>query len=170
MIVDSDDDDEPTKAAARPVPEAEFEEEEEELDPDQPYPSFVQQLQLSLHTEVLHLAVPQVPAVSALRSADTIPAIFSKNLVFAVTCADCTIRVITLPLNPPPDAVKEKRHSPQSQFGEDVVKIHGHQSVPRGITMSWTSRIEPSSKNLSDDEMDVDDEVDPTATPGSTLR
>ena len=169
MIIDSDDDEPAKPAAPPPVKEAEFEDEEEELDPDQPYPSFVQQLRLSLNTEVLHIAVPQIPAVSSLRSADTIPAIFSKKMVFTVACADCTIRVVTLSLSPPPDAVKEKPHSPKSQFGEDIVKVVGHQSIPRGLTMTWTSRSEPTSHDTSDDEMDVD-EGDAAATPGRRRR
>ena len=96
MIIDSDDD-EPAKAAAEPPPKAEFEPEEEELDPDQSYASIVQQLSLCLGTQVLHIAVPQIPSASTLRPADTIPPIFTKNLVFTVACADSTVRVITLP-------------------------------------------------------------------------
>ncbi|KAH7378738.1 hypothetical protein BKA66DRAFT_142092 [Pyrenochaeta sp. MPI-SDFR-AT-0127] len=169
MIIDSDDD-EPAKATPQQAaPEAEFEDEEEELDPDQPYPSIIQQLCLSLNTEVLHVAVPQIPAVSPLRPADTIPPIFSKKIVFSVACADSTIRVVTLPLNPPPNAAKEKPLSAKSQFGEDVVKIHGHQSIPRGITMTWTSKGEPSFKDEVEDDMDVDGE-DTSVTPGRRRR
>ncbi|CAO2656128.1 Nn.00g049310.m01.CDS01 [Neocucurbitaria sp. VM-36] len=170
MIIDSDDD-QPAKAASQqPAPEAEFEDEEEELDPDQPYPSITQHLRLSLNTEVLQVAVPHIPIVSSLRPADTIPTIFSKKIVFTVACADSTIRVITLPLNPAPDAVKEKPLSASSQFGEEVVKVHGHQSITRGITMTWTSKAEPSSKDEPEDDMDVDGEGDATATPGRRRR
>ncbi|KAJ8107031.1 hypothetical protein OPT61_g9147 [Boeremia exigua] len=165
MIIDSDDD-EPAKAPAQSMPQAEFEDEEEELDPDQPYPSIVQQIRLSFNTEVLHIAVPQVPSENARRPADTIPAIFSKKLVFAATCADSTIRVVTLPLSPPPHSAKEKPLSAKSQYGEEVVKFHGHQSIARGVTMTWTSRGE-SAKYESDDEMDVDGAG---ATPGQRRR
>jgi hypothetical protein len=158
MIIDSDDDEPAQAATQQPAPEAEFEDEEEELDPSQPYPSFVQQLRLALNTQVLHIAVPQIPTVSSLRPADTVPAILTKKLVFAVTCADCTVRVITLPLSPPPDSVKEKPYSAQSQFGEETVKVHAHQSIPRGVTITWTSRSE--SKDQSDDDMDIDGEGD----------
>jgi WD40 repeat protein len=171
MIIDSDDDDS-AKAASQPTaPEAEFEDDEEELDPDQPYPSFVQQVRISLNTEVLHIAVPQIPAVSSLRPADTIPAIFSKKIIFTVACADCTVRVITLPLGPPPQAAKEKPLSTRSQFGEEVVKVHGHQSIARGVTMTWTSRSEPDSMDDSEDDMDVDGDDDAAATtPGRRRR
>ena len=170
MIIDSDDD-EPAKAPpAQPMPQAEFEDEEEELDPDQPYPSVVQQVRLSFNTQVLHIAVPQVPTVSALRPADTIPAIFSNKLIFTATCADSTIRVVTLPLSPPPHSAREKPLSASSQYGEEVVKFHGHQSIARGVTMTWTSRGEPSAKHETDDEMDVDPEDHVGATPGRRRR
>ncbi|KAH7085232.1 hypothetical protein BKA63DRAFT_485195 [Paraphoma chrysanthemicola] len=170
MIIDSDDED-TSKAASQPsVPEAEFEDEGEELDPDQPYSSFVQQVSISLNTEVLHIAVPQIPTVSSLRPADTIPAIFSKRIVFTVACADCTVRVITLPLSPPPQAAKEKTLSAKSQIGEEVVKVHGHQNIPRGITMTWTSRGNPDSKSGSNDEMDVDGDDTAANTPGRRRR
>jgi hypothetical protein len=165
MIIDSDDD-EPAKAAApQPLPEAEFADEEEELDPDQPYPSIVRQLSLTLHTEVLHIAVPQIPTASALRPADTVPPLFSKKLVFTVACADSTIRVITLPLSPPPHVAREKPLSAKPQFGEEVVKVQGHQSIPRGISMTWTARGEPNTKDEPEDGMDLDDEGDTTMTP-----
>jgi hypothetical protein len=170
MIIDSDDD-EPAKAASQqPAPAAEFEDEEEELDPDQPYPSFVQQLRLALGTEVLHLAVPQVPTISSIRPADTIPAIFSTHMVFTVTCADCTIRVITLPLSPPSELAKEKPLSAKSQYGEEITKVQAHQSIARGVSVTWTARSEPSSKDPSDDEMDMDGEGDAATTPARRRR
>ncbi|KAI4668744.1 uncharacterized protein J4E78_002572 [Alternaria triticimaculans] len=162
MIIDSDDD-EPAKAAAEPLPKAEFEDEEEELDPDQPYASIVQQLSLSLSTQVLHIAVPQIPSASTLRPADTIPPIFSQNIVFTVACADSTICIITLPLSPPPHVAKDKLHGVKPQFGENVVKVHGHQSIPMGVTMTWTARGEPSSAEDGDDDVDMDEEEEDTA-------
>jgi hypothetical protein len=167
MIIDSDDD-APAKSAPQPPPEAEFEDEEEELDPDQPYPSIIQHLRLALNTEVLHIAIPQIPVVSALRSADTIPAIFSKNIVFTVACADYGVRVITLPLNPPSNDAKETSSGSKSQFGEVILRIPnhaGHQSIPKGVTMTWTARNEPRLGEQSDDDMDVDAEEDTTMTP-----
>ncbi|KAH8727066.1 hypothetical protein GQ44DRAFT_770505 [Phaeosphaeriaceae sp. PMI808] len=170
MIIDSDDDEPAKTAAQQPVPEAEFEDEDEELDPDNPYPSFVQHLRLSLNTQVLHIAVPEIPAVSSLRPTESMPALFSKKMVFTVTCADCTVRVISLSLSPPPNAVKEKPHSAASQFGEEVIKVHGHQAIPRGVTMTWTSRSEPTFKDHSEDEMEVDGDGDAATTPPRRRR
>jgi hypothetical protein len=158
MISDSDED-EPSKPASLPVPEAEFEDQEEELDPDEPYPSVVQEVRMSLNTGVLHIAVPPVPATSELRAADSVPQIFSKKIVFVVACTDFSVRVITLPLNPPPQAAKERPSSAKTQYGEEIVKIPthaGHQTVPAGVSVTWTLKGEPSHKQPSEDEMDVD--------------
>jgi hypothetical protein len=162
MIIDSDDDYEPPKAAPQPLPKAEFEEEEEELDPDRPYPSIVQQLRLPLNTEVLHIAVPQIPASSELQPGQTIPPIFQEKMVFAVACTDFTVRIITLPLNPPPNAAKERPSAGKSMYGEDVVKIPthaGHQTVPSGVSVTWTSQAEPSHGQPAEDEMEVDQDT-----------
>lgn len=158
MIIDSDDEDEPPAKTAVP-PKAEYEDEEEELDPDQPYPSIIQHLRLSLDTEVLHIAIPHVPAISALRPASTVPAIFSSKIVFTVACADYSIRIITLPLDPPSDAAKQAPLSPQSQYGEEVFRIpshSAHKSIPYGVSMTWTSRAEPILEQSGDD-MDTDE-------------
>ena len=157
MIIDSDDD-EPAKSTSQQTAlAAEFEDEEEELDPDQPYLSLVQHLCLSLNTQVLHIAVPQIPVISPLRPADTVPPILGTKMIFTVACADSTIRIITLPLSPPPDTAKEKPLSAKSQFGEEIFKFHGHQSMSRGITMTWTAKGEPKPNDDANDEMDVDD-------------
>jgi hypothetical protein len=160
MIIDSDDEgNESIKAAPQPPPKAEFEDEEEELDPDKPYPSIIQQLSLSLNTAVIHIAVPQVPAALELRSADSIPPIFSKRIVFVVACADYSVRIVTLPLSPPPHATMERPPNASPQYGEDVIKIPthaGHQAIPTGISVTWTSQGEPSYSQPLEDEMDVD--------------
>jgi hypothetical protein len=159
MIIDSDDENEPPAKPTAP-PKAEYEDEEEELDPDQPYPSIIQHLRLSLNTEVLHIAIPHIPAISALRPASSVPAIFSNKIVFTVACADYSIRIITLPLEPPSDSAKQAPLSPQSQYGEEVFRIpshSGHKSIPLGISMTWTSRAEPVFDEQSGDEMEVDE-------------
>ncbi|KAF3005007.1 hypothetical protein E8E13_008717 [Curvularia kusanoi] len=171
MIIDSDDDAPAKPPPARTMPQAEFEDEEEELDPDQPYPSIVQQIRLSFNTSVVHIAVPQVPTASALRPAETTPAIFSKKLIFTAICADSTIRVVTLPLSPPPHSAKEQPLSPSSQYGEEVVKFHGHHSIARGVTMTWTSRGEPIARREDDDDdMEVDAAGPAGRTPGRRRR
>jgi hypothetical protein len=149
-----------------PVPTVEFEHEEEELDPAQPYPSVVQQIRLPLNTDVLHIAVPALAPPSDLQPADTTPPIFGRKIVFAIACADYSVRVVSLPLNPPPDAVKAPSSSGKLSFGEEITSIPiyaGHQDIPRGVSVTWTSQSELNQKEPSDDEMDVDG--DATAAP-----
>ncbi|PVI06976.1 hypothetical protein DM02DRAFT_638344 [Periconia macrospinosa] len=155
----SDSDSSPKKSAPPPLPEAEFEEEEEELDDDQPCPSIIQHVQLPLRTDVLHIAVPPIAPASELAPNSSRPPIFTNKLVFAVACADFTVRVITLPLSPPSEAAKERTSKGKSRYGEEVTAIPmhaGHQDIPRGVTMTWTSRSEPRHEKSRDDEMDVD--------------
>ncbi|KAF2259995.1 hypothetical protein CC78DRAFT_43386 [Lojkania enalia] len=162
MIIDSDDE-EPPAPPALPVPqpplEAEFEDEEEELDPDQPYPSIIQNACLSLNTEVVHIAVPEIPAASAIQPIESVPPVFSKKIVFTVACADCSVRIITMPLSPPSPASEAAPLSEKSQLGEEVLKIPthaGHQSIPRGVTMTWTSSTEPTPEQEAENEMEID--------------
>ena len=162
MIIDSDDD-EAAKATPVPPPSVEFEDEDEELDPDQPYPSIIQQLHLPLNTGVLHIAVPQVPTTSELRTPDSVPPIFSKKIVFVVACTDYSVRVVTLPLSPPPQAAKDQPSSARPQYGEEIVRIPshaGHQTIPTGVSVTWTSKGEPRSKQLSEGEIEVDGDGD----------
>ncbi|KAF1970441.1 hypothetical protein BU23DRAFT_474049, partial [Bimuria novae-zelandiae CBS 107.79] len=168
VIIDSDDD-EPAKTAPAPAPKAEFEEEDEELDPDRPYPSIIQQVRLPLDTEVLHIAVPQVPTAAELLPGEETPLIFKEKLVFAVACADFTVRIITLPLSPPPSAAKERPSNSKSLFGEEVVKIPtyvGHQTIPSGVSITWTSKAEPRGVAPPEDAMEVDGDEDKALASG----
>lgn len=170
VILDSDDDDdEPAKPAAVSPPTADFEDEEEELDPDRPYPSIVQHMRLPLNTNVLHIAVPHVPTASELRPGQVIPPIFNEKIVFAVACTDFTVRIVTLPLGPPPNVVKASLSKSKTLYGEEVVKIPsyiGHQTIPAGVSMTWTSKAEPRGMVPSEDVMEVDGEEDGAAVSG----
>lgn len=97
VIVIDDDEDE-----ARPEKEGQdelFEEEEEELDTDCPYPSVIQDVDVMMDTQVLHVTVPSFPA-SALRKSDTL----SRHAAIAVSCSDGTQRVVAFDLLPPTNA------------------------------------------------------------------
>ncbi|KAF2500671.1 hypothetical protein BU16DRAFT_254873 [Lophium mytilinum] len=160
MVIDDSDEDE-TPA------ETEFEEEVEELDPEAPYPTFIQQIDLALNVEVLHIAVPKIPEVTPIRPADSMPPIFSDKIVFAVACVDYDIRIITLPLSPPSHANKATPATKnKSKWGEQIIDIkNGHQSIPTGISMTWTST---SQKDLVDDwaeDIDMDDNEEEESTP-----
>lgn len=168
VIIDSDDD-EPARTVPTSPPQAEFEEEDEELDPSSPYPSIVQKLRLPLNTEVLHIAVPRVPKSSELLPGEAVPSIFSQKIVFAVACSDYTVRIISLPLSPPPNIAKERPLNSKSLYGEEVIRIPtyvGHQTIPNGVSMTWTSGAEPREAAVPDDRMEVDVDEDGTTALG----
>ncbi|CAI6338830.1 unnamed protein product [Periconia digitata] len=155
----SDSDSDPKEPAPKPLPKAAFADEEEELDLDHPFPPVIQHINLSLRTDVLHVAVPPIAPASELLSAGTTPPIFANKLVFAVACADFTVRIITLPLNPPSNVAKDRTSPSKSLYGEEVATIPayaGHQDIPRGVSMTWTARDASSRKPSQVDEMDVD--------------
>lgn len=160
-------DDEPSQPPTVVDDDVEFEDEDEEEDEAEPYPPVIQHLDLPLGTEVLYLSFPQVPSPSPYRPADLIPPILSDRIVLSVACADSSVRVITLPLTPPSDARKATdRSKNKAPYGEQVVRIegqHGHQSIPRGITMTWSSRTSntyPDDIDMDADGSDDDDDTD----------
>ncbi|KAB2576184.1 Nucleoporin NUP37 [Lasiodiplodia theobromae] len=161
-------DDEPSQAPPTIIDDdVEFESEEEEEDEAEPYPPVVQHLDLPLGTEVLYMSFPQVPSISPYRPANLIPPIFNERIVLSVACADSSVRVVTLPLTPPSQARKAaERSKSKALYGEQVLRIegqHGHQSIPRGITMTWSSRTSdtfPEDINMDADASDDDDDTE----------
>ncbi|GME22124.1 hypothetical protein GTA08_BOTSDO06542 [Neofusicoccum parvum] len=158
-------DDEPSQPPPTVVDDdVEFESEEDEEDESEPYPAVVQHLDLPLGTEVLYLSFPQVPSVSPYRPADLIPPIFNERIVLSVACADSSVRIITLPLTPPSDARKAAdRSKSKTPYGEQVLRIegqHGHQSIPRGLTMTWSSRTSETYPDDIDMDADASDDDD----------
>lgn len=169
MIIDSDD--EQPQSSAAPGGEAVYKSEEEEFDPFQPYPPIVQHIDLTLDTEVLHLALPRIPSVTPLRSAESIPPLFSQKIVCTVACADCSVRVITLPLAPPSESRKMRQQlgKDESRWGEEMVTIggqSGHQSIPNSVSMTWTVRgPTPSVDDVGVYDGDRVDETDSRSAP-----
>jgi len=119
--------------------EALFESDEEEIDDEQPCPSVVQDLEISLGSPVFHISVPCLSTQSARRSEADVPELFTQSIVAAVATADGTVKVITLPLDPPSAATKRKR-----RLGARVCTLTDapRLSLSRGITMTWTESVE----------------------------
>ncbi|KAK7519942.1 hypothetical protein IWZ03DRAFT_125557 [Phyllosticta citriasiana] len=164
------DDESPAQAPPPPTTQddAEFESEEEDANESEPNAHIVQQLDIPLGTEVLSLALPQLPHQPSYKPVDVIPPIFNEKIVVSAACADTSVRVITLPLTPPSDARKAAdRRKVQTPYGEQVLRIegqHGHQAIPSGITMSWTPNDADSlteDVDMEDDEDAEDDESEP---------
>ncbi|KAK7710535.1 hypothetical protein SLS57_008302 [Botryosphaeria dothidea] len=164
VMIDLTDDEPSQPPPAILEDDVEFESEEEEEDDSEPYPAVVQHLDLPLGTEVLYLSFPQVPSISPYRPAGLIPPIFNERIVLSVACADSSVRVITLPLAPPSNARKAAdRSKSKTPYGEQVLRIegqHGHQSIPRSITMTWSSRTSETNPDDIDVDADASDDDD----------
>lgn len=80
--------------------ENEFEADEEELDPDCPYPSIMQELNLDIQQEVLHVAVP------SLHSSSLTPPLLRTTALVAIAQSDGGVRLLQIPLAPPADIDK----------------------------------------------------------------
>ncbi|KAI9822379.1 MAG: hypothetical protein M1827_000098 [Pycnora praestabilis] len=164
MIIDSDDE-EPTKPTEKQESHNDgpiYEDDEEEFDPSEPYPPILQDLNLMFGTDVLHLSFLNLPS-------EKLPPIFSHKLVVAVACADCTVRIITLPLTPPSPASKAQKdlrsndgfgNVESGRCGEQVLILGnntGHRTIPNGVSMSITPRHNPIRDSADMDEDEDDD-------------
>ena len=155
---EEEDDDDESKQSDNGEPD--FTDEVEEFDPAKPYMSIIQHLDLPLETPVLHLAFPRLPQLSHPRKHPLSPPLLQHKMVVAVTCADNSIRLLTLPLKPPSPASKSRSelredptlcHAGHGSWGEELVTIQEvgcHQSLPRGVAVG----IMPQALQLDDEE------------------
>ncbi|KAI9792018.1 MAG: hypothetical protein M1835_008131 [Candelina submexicana] len=149
MIIDSDDE-EPAANLIKDKPT--FADELNEIDPSEPYLPIVQDLDLNLGTEVLHLSFPNVPSNLQALSADTVPPILSQKIVVAAACSDYSVRLLALPLDPPSHASKDRKgdvgrtRAGSGCWGEDILVIggnSGHQMIPSCVSLTFTTRHPP---------------------------
>ena len=157
MALDEDDDDGSNKSDSD---EPDFEDEEEEFDPGKPYLPLLQHLDLPLGTAVLHLSFPRLPQLSRPKKHALSPSLLKQKMVVVMTCADNSVRLLTLPLKPPSPASKSRSvlredvtlcNAGRGSWDEELVTIsspQGHQSLPRGVTVAMLPHIvQPSDKD-----------------------
>lgn len=153
MIIDSDDEEPPKSYNDTPA----FDDDEEELDFSEPYDPLIQTLDLPLGVAVLHFSFPYLPSEPTGSTMKSLPPLLSDRIVVAMACSDLSIRILTLPLVPPSPQSK-MRPELRSQipstklthghFGEQMLVIsggNGHQSIPRGISVTTTARSLPQA-------------------------
>lgn len=150
MIIDSDSDDAAPAAPAAFVDRPEFE--NELVEDATGYPEIVQTLDLSLGTDVFHIAVlPITPRAAGDTTGDV--AILAEKMVFAVTCATSSVFVITLPLRPPSHDSKLREElgadllagaAGKGKWGETLIPLTGQFRHADGIAMTLV-RDRPSS-------------------------
>ncbi|KAH6721458.1 hypothetical protein BKA61DRAFT_159100 [Leptodontidium sp. MPI-SDFR-AT-0119] len=143
ISLDSDDEGDSAKQPFEDKPE--FEAEDDELNPSHPYPATLQELDLWFGSEVLDLALlpPTILKVDgpSWRGMDPL----KQKIVFAASCADNTVRLVTLPLTPPSPASKARpelrneftlANAGKGTWGETVVVLSGHQKPSEGVSIT----------------------------------
>ncbi|KFY43262.1 hypothetical protein V494_02048 [Pseudogymnoascus sp. VKM F-4513 (FW-928)] len=125
MIIDSDD-----EAPAGVEEDAEFEDEEAETDPSRPFPPVLQHIDLVFGTSVTHLAV--CVAVQ-------------DRIVFAATCGDSSVRLVSLPITPP--SPERKAGNKSRKWGETVVALSGFSTPADGVAMTFVREQDEKAKS-----------------------
>lgn len=119
----------------------EFEDEEE----DRPYPDILQCLDLYFGTDVLHLALLPSSILKAEGASWRALESLKQKIVFTASCADNSLRLVTLPLTPPSPASKSRAgfrsnfaaaNAGNGEWGETVVILAGHQKPSDGVSMT----------------------------------
>ncbi|KFX94168.1 hypothetical protein V490_04487 [Pseudogymnoascus sp. VKM F-3557] len=124
MIIDSDDE------APAAEEEAEFEDEEAETDPSRPFPPVLQHIDLVFGTSATHLAVC---------------AAVQDKIVFAATCGDSSVRLVSLPITPP--SPERKAQNKSRKWGETVVTLSGFSTPADGVAMTFVKEQEEKAKS-----------------------
>ncbi len=166
MVPDLDDDQQATKPAEPYMDNPVFEEEEEEYDASKPFNPIIQELDLPIGVEVLHLSFPHLPLEPQHTTSETLPKLLSTNIILATACSDTSIRIFSVPIMPPSPQNKARSepraritvtHTGKGPFGEQMVvipSVGGHQSIPRGVSIALTSQMLQSVEDV--DMPDVD--------------
>lgn len=150
MIIDSDDDEPASTTSPAFIDRPEFE--DEPAEDASGFVDVVQTLDLSLGTDVFHIAVLPLSPRSATDAA-TDAAFLAEKMVFSVACANSAVYVITLPLIPPSHDSKAREElqadvlagfAGKGKWGEKVIALNGQIRHADGIAMNL-ARNRPSS-------------------------
>lgn len=150
MIIDSDDDEPVSKAPTAFVDRPVFE--DEPAEDAAGFADVIQTLDLSLGTDVFHVAVlPITPRSSKDASIDA--PILAEKMVFSVACANSSVYIITLPLTPPSHDSKAREDlradvlagvAGKGKWGEKLIALNGQFRHADGIAMNL-ARTRPST-------------------------
>ncbi|PBP19997.1 hypothetical protein BUE80_DR009137 [Diplocarpon rosae] len=143
VLLDSDGEEDSAKTPFEDKPE--FEASEEEQNPSRPYPNVIQELDLCFGTDVLHLAILPSSFLKVDGSSWCAIEPLRQKIIFAASCADNSVRLVTLPLNPPSPASKARpelrndftlSNAGRGTWGETVTFLSGHQKSSDGVSMT----------------------------------
>lgn len=142
MIIDSDDEEKPASRKSPFVDKPEF---EETATANTSPPEIIQTLDLAFGTAVHHIAVLPMPSCSAEDASWNGAEILKERLVFAITCANTDVYVVTLPLTPPSHESKERPELRQSllagnagkgAWGETLTLLGGQTRGSEGVAIT----------------------------------
>jgi hypothetical protein len=137
MVIDLSDDDEPTQSQQPAKPE--FEDGDEEIDPSHPYHDILRTLEIPLGAASLSLAFPNVPNSI---SSTSCPSLLKDHVVAAVACSDLSMRIVVIPLTPPPPEQIDA-----SAIGVQILRVAGngfHQDLLTAIALTFTGDLDDS--------------------------
>ncbi len=127
MIIDSDDEPEPE---SEPTPAVEFEDADVEFDQTRPFLPIIQSIDVTFGIAATEIAVSTA---------------VEGKIVFAATCADSNVRLVTLPLAPP--GPEQKALPPKSgKYNETVQVLTGFSTAPDLVAITYQKSSEASSK------------------------
>jgi hypothetical protein len=138
-VIDLSDDDEPSQP--QQAAKAEFEDGDEEIDPSHPYHDILRTLEVPLGAAGSLLAFPHVPDSV---SSTSCPSLFKDYVVVAVACSDLSLRLVVIPLTPPPPEQIDA-----SAIGVQIVRISGngfHQDLLTAVALTCTGDLDDSSE------------------------
>lgn len=150
MLIDSDDE---SASPAAFVDKPEFE--ENPTADASAVPEIVQTLDLALGTSALHVAVLPMPPCAAEDAAWNSANILKTKIVFAVTCANTSVYLVTLPLTPPSHESKARPELRQNLlagnagtgvWGETLTLLAGQSRPCGGLAITL---VKPKSSSRS---------------------
>ncbi|KAM0327213.1 hypothetical protein ACHAQA_006347 [Verticillium albo-atrum] len=144
MLIDSDEEEAapPKKQPSAPyIDKPEFESAVE----DEPYPDIIQTLDLSLGAPALQIAVLPITPCTAEDAAAAGTETLKEKMVFAVSCSNADVYVLSLPLTTPSPESKDRPELRSSlltatagsgQWGDSAIVLTGQTKHSNGIALS----------------------------------
>lgn len=145
MVIDLDDDDDEPAAEQTQADAAEFAQEDEEVDEYAPYGDILRYVDIPLGTAAARIAIPSVPRDLPQAPPESWPSIFLERIVVAVACTDLTLRIVSVPLDPPAPGIRDI-----SKMDVQTLKIFGpnsHQEFISDISVTHTSFVSLEEDN-----------------------
>ncbi|KAM0277276.1 hypothetical protein ACHAQH_005935 [Verticillium albo-atrum] len=153
MLIDSDEEDAPPPKKQASAPYTDKPEFEDAVE-DEPYPGIIQTLDLSFGAPALQIAVLPITPCTAEDAAAAAAETLKDKMVFAVSCSNSDVYILSLPLTPPSPESKARPELRSSllaatagtgQWGDTVIVLTGQTKHSDGIALSLAKPAKSSS-------------------------